>query len=389
MNPAENHAEPSGLYIHVPFCVKKCPYCDFYSITDHNLKPEFIEKLLLEMRMVSDPSIVFDTIFIGGGTPSVLSTSTIGRVLEAANRNFRIQRDAEITLEVNPGTVTPADLKQYYLAGINRLNIGVQSFNNKNLHFLGRIHSEKETSLVVQWAGNEGYENIGLDLIYGIPGQTKESWLADLNRAVELEPEHLSCYMLTYESGTRMEKDLRSHVFKPLDEGLTGQLFEITIDFLDSCGYFQYEISNFARSSKGVSRHNYKYWTFAPYLGLGPSAHSFNDPVRRWNIGSVEQYIALVGEGRLPDCEEERLNRGQCIMESILVGFRRTEGIPIDAFNKRCSANFIEMFGEVISDLEEKDLLKLSPNRCVLTRKGMLFLDSIVSIFINQEIQNV
>ncbi len=385
MNSTKDHAEPAGLYIHVPFCVKKCPYCDFYSITDPSLKQEYIKRLLLEMHLISGGPSVFDTVYIGGGTPSLLSPGEISLLMETAANRFHILPDSEITMEVNPGTLAFGQLKQYRFAGINRLNIGAQSFNNKILQFLGRIHSEMEASLAVQWARDEGFENIGLDLIYGIPGQTKESWLTDLSRAVELEPEHLSCYMLTYESGTRMEKDLQARLFEPLDNGLAGQLFETTIDFLHASGYFQYEVSNFARSLKGVSKHNSKYWTFAPYLGLGPSAHSFNDPMRHWNTGSVKQYMASLRKGRLPDRAEERLSRDQRIMESVFLGLRRSEGISIDQFNKRCAVNFMEIFGETISDLEEKGLLKNYPNQCALTPKGMLFLDSIVSIFINQE----
>jgi oxygen-independent coproporphyrinogen-3 oxidase len=223
-----------------------------------------------------------------------------------------------------------------------------------------------------------------LDLIYGLPGQTKTSWLSDLRMAVALKPEHLSCYMLTYEPGTEMEKDMRAKKFEMLHEGLSGAIFETTIDFLGANDYFQYEVSNFALSLEGMSRHNMKYWSFVPYIGIGSSAHSFNDPVRYWNIRSVKKYIRETDAGRQPVEAKEVLNRDQHIMEAILLGLRKTEGIPIDTFNKMCEVDFMKIFGEVISDLEEKGFLKLSQNKCALTQKGMLFLDSIVSIFVNQ-----
>ncbi len=384
MHSIEDHIEPAGLYIHVPFCVKKCPYCDFYSIEDHTLIQAYIEALLYEMFMVSDTSLLFDTIYFGGGTPSVLTSENISRIIEVANRTFQFQNNTEITLEVNPGTVTPGRLKGYGQAGVNRLNIGVQSFDERNLQFLGRIHSANEAVLAVELADREGFANIGLDLIYGVPGQTKESWLSDLRMAINLKPEHLSCYMLTYEPGTQMERDMLAHRFEQLDEGLSGALFKKTIDFLDSNGYFQYEVSNFARSVEGMSRHNRKYWSFVPYIGLGPSAHSFNNSVRYWNIRSVKKYIREANAGRQPVDAKEVLNRDQRIMEAIFLGLRQKEGITIDTFNKICEVDFIKIFGEVISDLKKKGFLKLSQNKCSLTKKGMLFLDSIVSIFVNQ-----
>ena len=385
-NPCQ--AEPAGIYVHIPFCVWKCPYCDFYSITDMSLKEAFLGALLDEMQIGKETGFFqktrfsYDTLYIGGGTPSVLDAEQISRIIEAACRSFQILSDAEITIEVNPGTVTPEQLRGYRHAGVNRINIGVQSFQDANLKFLGRIHSAQNAHLAIRQARDAGFENLGLDLIYGIPGQSEKSWLADLHRAVAYRPEHLSCYMLTFESGTQMDDDRKKGRFCPADEALTARLFETTISFLEDHGYAQYEISNFARSVSKRSRHNQKYWTDAPYRGLGPSAHSFAAPERCWNCRSVKKYMETLSAGKLPIEKKETLTREQRILETIYAGLRKTDGIDIDNFNKRFSANFEKMFGEAITPLEKEGLIQRTQNRCLLSRRGMLFLDSIASILV-------
>ncbi|MEA3307761.1 MAG: radical SAM family heme chaperone HemW, partial [Elusimicrobiota bacterium] len=207
--------ELAGIYFHIPFCVKKCPYCDFYSTTDLSLKEAFLKALIHEMRMYQGFSFLFDTIYIGGGTPSVLTAEDIGKIIEAARQFFKISADVEITVEVNPGAVDQERFAGYKSAGVNRINIGAQSFQETNLAFLGRIHSGKDINSAVKLARKAGFDNMGLDFIYGIPGQTKKSWLLDLQKAVDLKPEHLSCYMLTYEPGTPMYKDRQEARFFP------------------------------------------------------------------------------------------------------------------------------------------------------------------------------
>lgn len=385
-----NHTEPGGLYVHIPFCIRKCPYCDFYSITDLSLKEVFIKALMSEMRMLCDFSFLFDTIYIGGGTPSVLTAEDIGKIIEAACRFFKISANVEITVEVNPGAADQERFAGYKSAGINRINIGAQSFQETNLEFLGRIHSEKDINPAVKRARKAGFDNIGLDLIYGIPGQTKKSWLLDLQKAVDLKPEHLSCYMLTYESGTPMYKDRQEARFCPLPDNLVSDMFVSTIEFLSANNYVQYEISNFAlvksdkRADKrdNMSKHNRKYWLSAPYIGLGPSAHSFVEPVRYWNTRSVIKYIKDVNGGRLPIEGNEVLSREQQMIEAISLGLRMTDGIKTDAFDKKFDVSFKKIFAETLRYLEEDGLIRLTENRCLLTRKGMLFADSITTMLI-------
>lgn len=382
----------AGLYIHIPFCVKKCPYCDFYSITDRSLYPAFMDALISEMRMTRDPSLTFDTLYMGGGTPSVLDAKIIGKIIETACQSYEILPHAEITLEVNPGTVSLKQFEGYRCAGVNRINIGVQSFDSVNLHFLGRIHSGRNARVAITRAKKAGFENMGLDLIYGMPNQTKKSWLRDLKLAIESEPRHLSCYMLSFEPGTPLYRDLQEDRLKPLAESQVCELFETTLEFLSDHGYIQYEISNFARetidksgfknSEVNCSKHNVKYWTFLPYIGLGPSAHSFLEPKRYWNCADVEKYIQDLDAEKLPLAGEERLSMEQLMIEAIYLGLRQTKGILIDVFDKKFGVNFKAIFEEIINRLEERGLIALSQNRCALTSRGMLYLDSIAAMFI-------
>ena len=384
------YSQNAGIYVHIPFCVRKCPYCDFYSVTDLTLKPRFLKALMAEMEMISAEKLCFDTMYIGGGTPSVYSHHDIGKILNAISENFDLKPESEITIEVNPGTVSRDQLRGYRNAGINRINIGVQSFFQGNLDFLGRIHTAGEARSAVTEAQRAGFQNIGLDLIYGLPHQSEGDWLENLKSAVEYDPTHLSCYTLTYEKGTPLYSDLSDDQVQPLAEAKVRALFEATIDFLENHGYYQYEISNFARIGKNgrphVSRHNLKYWTFVPYIGLGASAHSFSENQRYWNVSDVADYIAAIESGRLPEAEREVLSREQQIIETIYLGLRTTAGIDLIGFGQKFGINFVKAYKEVISDLEELNYLEVKNNRCALTRQARAFLDSIASMFVVRDV---
>jgi len=377
------------MYVHIPFCVRKCPYCDFYSITDFFLREGFPEALIAEMRMRAGTSgLCFDSLYFGGGTPSVLEEMEIARIMEGAYQFFQMQDDTEITIEANPGTVSLEKLRGYRNTGVNRINIGIQSFQDANLRFLGRIHSGEAACLAVEQAQDAGFDNIGLDLIYGLPGQTNAAWLADLSKALEYSPAHLSCYMLTYESGTPMEKKRQEKVFHTLPEDKVAELFRTTIEFLDANGYAQYEISNFSLVTSHFSlltsrsRHNQKYWSDVPYLGFGPSAHSFLGNERFWNHRSVAEYVRAIRSGQLPTAEKEVLDKAQQMTEAIYVGLRKTDGIRLCEFDEKFKVCFREVFGETVAHLEAEGCAKLSPNRFALTRKGMVFLDSITGMLL-------
>lgn len=382
--------KPTGLYIHIPFCEKKCFYCDFYSVTDHSQIPYFLAALQKEMQLASRLSPVFDTVYIGGGTPSILEADDVARMLGAAFKYFKILPGAEVTMEVNPGTVTRQELTNYRHAGINRLNIGVQSFQADNLRFLGRIHTVDQALLSLVWARQAGFSNVGLDLIYGLPAQKPSNWREDLARALDISPEHLACYMLTRESGTPLDKEVAAGRIDLAGEDTLRELFEITIGYLTTHGFSHYEVSNFARLAKATdspwkSRHNWKYWSLAPYIGLGPSAHSFVEPERYWNHKSVKNYMRELQAGRLPVAEKEKLTGEQLLMEAIYLGFRTTKGIDLAGLQQKFGFDFLKHFAGTIADFEKEGFLKVTETHCALTIQGMALLDSITAAFTNQE----
>lgn len=366
-----------GIYIHIPFCIRKCPYCDFYSVTDLSLIPRFVGAVIREIEMTCPPPVKVDTIFFGGGTPSVLTDGRIGGILDAIRRCFCVSADAEITMEVNPGAMDARGLLLFHEAGVNRLSIGIQSFRDAALGFLGRIHSAADGLRTFAAARDAGYDNIGLDLIFGLPGQTLAQWQKDLETAVRLEPEHLSCYQLTYETGTRISVDLEAKKFRALTEAAAARMFDRTGEFLASAGYERYEVSNFAASPSRRSRHNLKYWTFAPYLGFGPSAHSFAGCRRSWNVRDIGDYLARIAAGKPPTEGEETMDRVREMTEAVYLGLRLTDGICLAEFENRFQAGFSDLFGEVSALLKSKGLIRTENGRCRLTSRGMRFADGI------------
>lgn len=384
MTPDRRQDEPghTGLYIHIPFCKKKCRYCDFYSITDLSLRGPFINALDTEMRLASNHRIPVDTIYLGGGTPSVLDADQIRYILESCRRYFDLRPDAEITMEVNPGTINKHLIGEYRLAGVNRLSIGIQSFQARGLLFLGRMHSPDDASRALKEAKCAGFENISIDMIYGIPSTLLSDWKIDLEKAIQFQPDHLSCYMLTIEPGTPLFADLQNNLFQPVSERDACIMFEATRRILSDAGYIQYEVSNFARSPAYYSRHNMKYWTFKPYIGLGPSAHSLNANQRYWNKQSVREYINDLGRGRRPVKDKEVLSFEQQMIEALFLGFRQTTGVDIGWFNQTFDIDFQRMFASTIQALSQNGCIELSKSRCRLTPKGLRLLDSIVDAFV-------
>ncbi len=374
----EQSPSSGGIYVHIPFCLRKCPYCDFYSVSDPSLKGAFLEALFQEIRLMSDAPHRFNTIYIGGGTPSLLDPGSVAKILESLFEAFSIDCNPEVTLEINPGTVDDEKLKGYQKAGVNRLSIGVQSFQDHLLGVLGRIHSAKDSEDAVTLAKQAGFENIALDLVFGIPGQTRAFWRLDLDRAISYVPDHLSCYMLTYEPKTPLARAVRSGQIRPLSDARTTGLMESAIRFLTESGYLHYEISNYARSFDKISKHNSKYWSFAPYLGLGPSAHTFLPPLRRWNHRDIHRYLKDIHAGTLPLAGNERLTPNQQMMEAIYLGLRTMEGIDLQTFNAMFRVDFKSMFHDEIHSLSAENMVSLSETRCRLTRKGILFHDGIV-----------
>ena len=377
-----DETQKGGLYIHVPFCLKKCAYCDFYSEAGLGAAPRYVEMLEREMALRSDRGTLYDTVYMGGGTPSALEPEHIARILAAVRRNFRLAEDTEITLEANPGTIDLDRLKGYREGGVDRLNIGIQSFSPENLQFLGRIHTAEEAMAALENARAAGFKKLGLDLIYGLPGQTEEAWIRDMGTALYIFPEHLSCYMLTYEPGTPLEKMRAEGRFTPLPDDAVKRLFEVTGSWLADRGYERYEVSNFAPARKLRSRHNLKYWTFAPYKGFGPSAHSFGEGRRSWNVADLGKYLERLGGGELPVEETENLQREQLMIEAIYLGLRMKEGIDIARFERMFDIRFMELFAPVIESQAAAGRLRTEGGRCFLTDEGMAFLDGVTALFV-------
>lgn len=373
--------ESAGLYIHIPFCRRQCLYCDFYSVEDLERIPAFVEGLAAEMALYRSVGFRFDTLYFGGGTPSLLTPDQVARILETAHKTFDLSPDAEITLEANPGTATPDTLAGYRSAGVNRLNIGVQSFRDQHLKFLGRIHSAASAEAAIRAAREAGFDNLGLDLIYGLPGMSPEGWKADLERAADFGPAHLSCYLLTWEEGTPLHRSWREGRRRPPADALCADLFQLTGDVLADRGFIRYEVSNFARSASLQSRHNQKYWSLAPYLGLGPAAHSF-DPlrsVRRWNHRRLERYLADLSAGRPPVADRETLDEEQRMMEIIYLGLRTAAGIDHLDFERRFGAEAGLRLERASEPLAAEGLLEPTPRRRRPTRRGMRYADGMAA----------
>ena len=387
-------APHAGLYIHIPFCVKKCAYCDFYSTTDLSLRHDFLDGLVREMELLGSQPFAFDTIYLGGGTPSVLLPQSIELLITKTFNRFDIHTNAEVTIEVNPGTIEVNHLQAYRQTGINRINIGVQSFSAHSLGFLGRIHTKDEAAAAISAARKAGFSNIGFDLIYGLPGQDPDDWQKELEQAVSYSPEHLSCYTLTYEDGTPLEKMRAGGQVQPLGDDAVADLFKIMQDILNKHGYEQYEIANFAKISVKSnlalhdtsyrSQHNQKYWTSAPYIGLGPSAHSFVEPVRSWNVADLHSYLARIEEGTLPIQASETLSHEQRLTETLYLKLRTIEGIDIPWLEEKFHLNFHDCYEDPLNDLVMQKMLELTETRCSLTPKGMRFLDGIVALLVSQ-----
>jgi oxygen-independent coproporphyrinogen-3 oxidase len=378
-------APPGGIYIHVPFCLRKCIYCDFYSVTDLSLKPAFLEALSSEISAADPGPLAFDTLYIGGGTPSVLEPEEVKTIIAGLFAKFRFEQPLEVTLEVNPGTVGFEKLQGFRSAGVNRLNVGVQSFQEKNLETLGRIHSAAQAHAVLASARRAGFATVGLDLMYGLPGQSLQGWSEDLESALAHEPEHIACYLLTVEPATPLAEEQRLGRFQAAPEGAAADLFLATSEFLTTRGFRHYEISNFARCAAGgarISRHNTKYWAHAAYLGFGPAAHSFLPPKRFWNQRDVKGYVDAVRRGGRAVSGEETLTREQEMLELTMLGLRTAAGVDLQEFNGRFGVDFMQVHGDAVAELQSQGLLRLENGRCAATLRGMLYINTITAALI-------
>ncbi len=369
----------AGLYLHIPFCKQRCRYCAFYSTTLHSKRDEYTDALCreLHLRKAYIKGERIETIYLGGGTPSLLNGEQIGKILTAIRSNYTIAPDAEITIECNPDDLTPAYLAMLKANGFNRISMGVQSLDDTQLQRLGRRHTAQKAKEAFSAARTAGFSNISIDLMFALPSSTSSEWLHTLQCAIALQPEHISAYNLTYEEGTPLYRALQAGEITEASEEENVQQFNTLIDELKNAGYRHYEISNFALPGY-ESRHNSSYWNNTPYLGCGAGAHSFDGTSRGWNISDINKYIKGIENGT-DVFEVEQLTNEERYNDTVLTRLRTADGLPV--------ALVREMHGEPLynymmraarKEIAADNLRETPDGRLVLTEKGIFVSDAVI-----------
>jgi len=373
------------LYIHVPFCVEKCHYCAFVSSRpDKNDLAEYPALLGRELQLHTSGAGPVASIYFGGGTPSLLQPLQLARLLEEIAVWTGISADAEITLEANPGTVDRISLNAFRHAGFNRISLGIQTFDDRFLTCLGRIHTAEQSRQAFRDARKAGFKNISIDLIHSLPGQSLHQWKSELQHAIELCPEHISIYGLTVEEGTPFARSYPADSLELPDDDLSADMFELTDELLSASGFEHYEIANYARSGYR-SRHNSGYWRRDGYLGLGVAAHSFlreEHGVRFSNSDKLEEYRRGVVSGQPARIGELRLTQDDAMAEYMFLGLRLSDGVSRSAFQHEFGRPFESVYGSVAEDLARLGLLIQNENQLFLTRRGMLLSNQVFARFL-------
>ncbi|MFR1914250.1 MAG: radical SAM family heme chaperone HemW [Bacteroides faecis] len=369
----------AGIYLHIPFCKTRCIYCDFYSTTRSELKTRYVRALCreLEMRKKYLKGEYVETIYFGGGTPSQLEEEDFRLIFDVIREQYGMEHCREITLEANPDDLTPDYLKMLASLPFNRISMGIQTFDDTTLQLLKRRHTSRTAIKAVHRCREAGFQNISIDLIYGLPGETKERWENDLRQAISLDVEHISAYHLTYEEDTPIYNMLKQHQIEEVDEDSSLQFFTLLIEHLQEAGYEHYEISNFCRPGK-YSRHNTSYWKGIPYLGCGPSAHSFNGTTREWNVSSIDLYIKGI-EGDRRNFETENLDQTTRYNEFIITTIRTVWGTPIEKLKQEFGNELWEYCRKMSAPYLENGKLEMHEGALRLTREGIFISDSIMS----------
>jgi oxygen-independent coproporphyrinogen-3 oxidase len=371
----------SGIYLHIPFCRKKCHYCDFFKSTGLNQKPELLTAMKKELisRKLELEGEVIETIYFGGGTPSVLSAGELAELLKSISQNYQISAIAEITLEANPDDLMPEYLAELRRIGFNRLSIGIQSFSDPNLKLMNRRHDALQATQSVGSARAAGFQNISIDLIYGIPNQTAEDWEQNIQHAINLEVQHISAYHLTYHEGTVFHDQLTKGILKELPDELSIRQFELLTEMLKTAGFEQYEISNFCIPGN-YSKHNSSYWKGSKYLGIGPSAHSFDRKTRRWNVSSVEDYLSGIGNDMVY-YETEILTEQDRYNDYLITGLRTIWGISEAFIKEHFNEHVFNHFQLIKAKYLKAGYLIQTEDSLVLLQEGLLISDQIVADF--------
>ncbi|MFV0196633.1 radical SAM family heme chaperone HemW [Empedobacter falsenii] len=368
----------AGIYIHIPFCKQKCSYCDFHFSTNLNNKSNLVKainkELLLRKNEISQP---LETIYFGGGTPSILSEIELESIFETIFKNYSTQNLKEVTLEANPDDLNQEKLKFLKSTPINRFSIGVQSFFEEDLQLMNRAHNAQEAERSIKLVQDFGFDNITIDLIYGSSTTTNDMWMKNLQQAINLNVPHISSYALTVEEKTILDHQIKKGITKPVDEDRQNEQFQLLIDTLTSNNFIQYEISNFGKENY-FSLHNSNYWKGIHYMGIGPSAHSYNGKSRAWNIANNTKYIQAINQNNLPQ-EIEVLNEAERFNEMIMIGLRTIYGIDVDRINSEFSQPILDLFYQEINQLIKENLIIQQENKIILKPESKFFADGIAS----------
>jgi len=377
----------TSIYVHIPFCLKRCIYCDFVSgIYEAGNAAAYIKALKREILTIPCGTS-FSTLFIGGGTPTVLTADALRDLIAHIFDHLSFPDNYEATIEANPGTLDHEKLTVIREGGINRISIGVQSFNDDELMLLGRVHTRSIAEKAVHLAEDAGFRNIGIDLIYGIPQQSMASWKETLENATALRPQHIAAYELTVENDTALSAAYREGILQSPDDELTAEMYGHAIDHLSSAGYRHYEISNFSMPGYPC-RHNLNYWDRGEYYGVGVAAHSFVKGGRFCNSGYLQNYLKTISDKRSPVRVIEDIKEDKALSEALFLGLRKTEGIKVESFFKRYGVNILTQFQDELADMREQGLVEIENSECSyetslrLTRRGLLLSNEVFVKFI-------
>ena len=369
----------AGIYIHIPFCKRRCIYCDFFSTTQSEKKADYVHALVRELEMRKDyvRNEEIETIYLGGGTPSQLSQEELEEIFTYIYKVYKVTPDAEITLEANPDDLTPEYVSMLRTLPINRISMGIQTFQEETLKLLHRRHTAQQAIEAFKRCREAGFQNISIDLMYGLPGETLDTWEQDLQQAIDLHPEHISAYHLIYEEGTALWNLREQNKVEEAEEELSLTLFKTLIERLTKAGYQHYEISNFCLPGLH-SRHNSSYWTGKKYLGCGPSAHSFNGVSRQWNVASLSAYIDGIRQGK-PDFEVEELDLYTRYNDFVLTSIRTCWGMSLSHLRSMYGEELYRYCLRMAKPHLEQGVLEISEDILKLTRKGIFISDGIMS----------
>jgi oxygen-independent coproporphyrinogen III oxidase len=397
----------AGVYIHIPFCERKCTYCNFNTTDfDRSLSVRYVDAVIREIAYwgrelpcqvnptgtTPDNQIPVDTIYFGGGTPSIIEPGQIAQVIQACKDAFEVDADAEITIEINPATMLKSKAEGWLSAGINRASVGVQSFIDRELHALSRTHNATEARTAVAELRAAGFTNLSLDLIAGLVNQSMSDWKYNLGQALELQPEHLSLYLLEVKDGTQLYSQIKRGLLPSPDDDLAADMYEAICEIAGRGGFEQYEISNFARRPDSLdnghapspyrSRHNMKYWRGAPFIGIGCGAHSYDERSRWWNIKRTETYIESVMETGSAIAERITLSDSDRAVEALFMELRLIDGVDLAAFQVAYGLNVLATYGDDLDRLCDAGLVELDSGRLKLTKRGLVLSNEVFQVFV-------